>query len=503
MKILLEIAKIANKKKVKKIEVFDETSLKHKNSKFNDFYEALSAEKFKNDREAALQLYKCGPGDARYRQLKSRFKKRLLNTLFFLDLNQPVATTYDKTYYNCNKDWACVQILQSNNAGAAAENLARSILTLALKYKFSDLILNCSRLLRERAAETGSEKEFATYNSYLHRFLPVMEAELQSEEIYQQVSLLYNQPLNEKNELPAALEVYCNRLVTLSEKFDSPVVQYNLYYVWTLYYELRREFDLVIEISSQAEIYISAHQLFFQKNKMLAIQVKKMSAFLHLKKFREGQTCAEQLIRKFGEPNKEWFQFMEYYLLLALHSENYIQAMAILNQTVAAPEFRKLEVEDREKWEMFKGYTFFLVNLVDPNRNMILKGQKKNFNADQFLKGSGDYGKSLRNLQALHLILQILFLFERRQFGEIITKIESLKSMENKNIRPGHAFRTVQFIRCLYFFRKNNFVADRTVKSNKYIKAIYSRPFFYRGQIDELEIIPYEKLWDIILNHSR
>lgn len=503
MKILLEIAKIANKKKVKKIEVFDETTLKHKNSKFNDFYEAVSGEKFKNDREAAQQLYKCGPGDARYRQLKSRFKKRLLNTLFFLDLNQPTATTYDKTYYNCNKDWACVQILQSNNAFAAAENLAKSILTLALKYKFSELIINCSRLLRERAAENGVEKEFRVYNDYIRQFLPVMEAELQSEEIYQQVSILYNQPLSDNLEFPASLEDYCNRLVTLSEKFDSPVVQYNLYYVWTLYYELRREFDLVIEISNQAEIYISAHQLFFQKNKMLAIQVKKMSAFLHLKKFREGQSCADQLIRKFGEPNKEWFQFMEYYLLLAIHSENYIQSMAILHQTLGAPKFKKLDAETREKWEMFRGYVFFLANLVDLNQNMILKGQKKPFNTDQFLKSAGEYGKSLRNLQALHILLQVLFLFERRQFGEINTKIELLRSMENKNIRPENAYRTVQFIRCLHFFRKNNFVVDRTVKSNKYIKAIYSRPFFYRGHIDELEVIPYEKLWDIILSYSK
>ena len=47
----------------------------------------------------------------KYRQLKSRFKKRLLNTLYFLDINQPANPNYERAYYNCHKDWTLVKIL--------------------------------------------------------------------------------------------------------------------------------------------------------------------------------------------------------------------------------------------------------------------------------------------------------------------------------------------------------------------------------------------------------
>ena len=137
MKHLIEISKIVTKKKVKKIEIFDDHSLKHKNSKFNEFYEALMANKFKNDRDAASFLYDCSPTDDKYRQLKSRFRKRLLNTLFFLDVNLPSASSYDRAYYSCNKDWTLVKILLSNDARHTAAALARQILTTALKFKFS------------------------------------------------------------------------------------------------------------------------------------------------------------------------------------------------------------------------------------------------------------------------------------------------------------------------------------------------------------------------------
>ena len=76
MKNLIEISKIVTKRKVKKIEIFDEHSLRHKSSKFNEFYEALLANKFKNDRDAASFLYDCSPTDAKYRQLKSRFAQK-------------------------------------------------------------------------------------------------------------------------------------------------------------------------------------------------------------------------------------------------------------------------------------------------------------------------------------------------------------------------------------------------------------------------------------------
>ena len=98
MKNLIEVGKIVTKKKVRKIEIFDDHSLRTKNSKFNEFYEALMADKFKNDRDAATFLYGCSPTDDKYRQLKSRFRKRLLNTLFFLDVNLPATSSYDRAY---------------------------------------------------------------------------------------------------------------------------------------------------------------------------------------------------------------------------------------------------------------------------------------------------------------------------------------------------------------------------------------------------------------------
>ena len=286
MKNLIEVAKIVTKKKVKKIEIFDDTSLKNKNSKFNEFYEALMANKFRNDRDAATFLYECSPTDDKYRQLKSRFRKRLLNTLFFLDINLPDTSGYDRAYFSCNKDWTLVKILLANEAPFTAATLARQILTVALKYRFADLIVNCSRILRTYCSETDDEKEFEEYDQYIKQYADILDAEIRSEELYQRVFMNYLKPPDEKFNLKERIDTYCDALIGLSETYDSPVIVYNTYLVWTYRYEMLLDYEGMIEVCSRAEQYVTDNPDFYQEEKVTTFQLKKMSAFLHLKDYK-------------------------------------------------------------------------------------------------------------------------------------------------------------------------------------------------------------------------
>ncbi|MEY4925705.1 MAG: hypothetical protein RI894_141 [Bacteroidota bacterium] len=242
MKNLIEISKIVTKKKVKKIEIFDEAALKHKNSKFNEFYEALMANKYKNDRDAATHLYNCAPTDDKYRQLKSRFRKRLLNTLFFLDINLPSTSSYDRAYYSCNKDWTLVKILLSNGAELTAATLARQIMTVALKYKFADVIVNCARILRAYSVVEGDEKMYEQYDQNAKQYQNILDAEIRSEELFQRVIMNYHKP-TERADLTEKIDIYCDALVGLADMYSSPIVLYNKYLVWTYRYEMLQDYQ--------------------------------------------------------------------------------------------------------------------------------------------------------------------------------------------------------------------------------------------------------------------
>lgn len=503
MKNLIEIAKIVTKKKVRKIEIFDDHSLKHKNSKFNEFYEALLANKFKNDRDAASFLYGCSPTDDKYRQLKSRFRKRLLNTLFFLDVNLPATSNYDRAYYSCNKDWTLVKILLSNNATHTAATLAKQILTTALKFKFADVIVNCSRILRKYCADNGDEKNYEIYDAHIKQYENVLDAEIRSEELYQRVIMNYYKPPSKAGDLSEKIDTYCDALVGLSEIYDSPIVIYNMYLVWAFRYEMMQDYDAMIEVCLQAEKYIENNPLYYQSDKLATFQLKKMSAYLHTRDYKQGKISAEKCLKSFPAGSETWFDFMEYYLLLAIHTDNHINALAIYNKATSHSKFKRLDSFVREKWKVYYTFLNYIIESQGADNPILLTQRKKAFRLSKFLNDPILYPKDQRIFTVLMIVAQILFLIEKKSFNNVTERIDRLKTYANRQLKKDEFFRAVQFIRLLQQLVKVDYQLDNLSNTEKYYNRLIETPFFYRGMLHELEVIPYEKLWNIILSRLR
>ncbi len=499
MKNLIEISRIVTKKKVRKIEIFDDHSLKHKNSKFNEFYEALMTNKFKNDRDASAFLYACSPTDDKYRQLKSRFRKRLLNTLFFLDVNLPSTSTYDRAYYSCNKDWTLVKILLSNNATNTAANLAKQILTTALKFKFADVIVNCSRILRKVAAEDGDEKNYEIYDQHSKQYQNVLDAEIRSEELYQRVIMNYYKPQIKNTDLAERIDTYCDALVGLSEIYDSPIVIYNMYLVWAFRYEMMQDFTAMLEVCNKAETYIENNPTYYQDDKLATFHLKKMSAFLHLGDWKNGKINAEKCLQSFPTGSDIWFTFMEYYILLAIHTDNYINALAIYNDAANNSKFKKLNNVNKVKWHIYDVYLNYIIDSQGSDNPILQTQRRKSFRLSRFLNDPILYPKDQRIFTVMLVIAQVLFLLEKKSYNAVTERIDRLKSYANRQLKKDEFFRAIQFIRLLQQLSKADYQVDNLSNTEKYYNRLIETPFCYRGLISELEVIPYEKLWQMIL----
>lgn len=500
MKNLLEISKIVTKKKVRKIEIFDDYSLRNKSSKFNEFYEALQKDRFKNDLDAARFLYDCLPTDDKYRQLKSRFKRRLLNTLFFLDVNLPTTSNYDRAYYSCNKDWTLVKILTSNNAEHTASSMAKQILTTALKFKFADVIVNCSRILRKHSSHIADHKNFEIYDQHIKQYSNILDAEIRSEEMYQRVVMEYYNPINQMDGLLERMDTCSNALVGLSEMYDSPVIDYHMYLVWVLRYEIVHDFETVLKICEKAQIYMSDNPLYYQESKLIFFHQKRISAYLHLRDFQKGKISAEHTLKLFKEGSPPWFKFMEYYFLLALHTNQYVSAQAIYQTATQHSKFRHLDKTEKEKWRIFEAYINYFVEAFSKENPILLSQRKKPYRINAFLNDPILFPKDFR-IYTIHMVVaQILFLLERRKYNEIDDRIERLRSYANRQLKKDVHIRTIQFIRLLQQLQRAEYSVKQLSNIDKYYNRLIENPMFYRGQAHELEIVPYDKLWNHILS---
>lgn len=501
MKHLLEIAKIVTKKKVKKIEIFDDYSLKQKNSKFNDFYELLMSGSLTTDQEAAQILYDSRPTDDKYRQLKSRFKKRLLNTLFFLDVNQSSTANYNRAHYACNRDWTLVKILRSHKAYQTGAQLARSILSVALKFSFADIVVSAARILREHAAIEGNENLFNEYNELCATYQGIVAVEIESEEHYQRIFIHRKRPLHKLQPLLPSIGEHCKRLVELDRQHPSPVLFYNRCIAQSFYYEALHDYQQVLQICQEAEDHIAVHSHLYRTDQMATLARKKLLALLHLGQYEEGLAQSEQFAQLY-ERHDAWLAIMEVRLLLALHGKQYDIAHATFELVYGSKRYKQLSEDETAKWQAFEAYLCFL-RWLDAGVDAPRPKRYKQFRVKRFLEEPVIFPKQHRVFTVTAVITQVLFLLEQKRWGEAFERIERLRDYSSRLLRQEEHLRIMQFIRLLQQLAKAHFDFENIGVYQKYLDKLATHPIHFRGGINDLEILPYDQLWHTVLTLSR
>ena len=129
----------------------------------------------------------------------------------------------------------------------------------------------------------------------------------------------------------------------------------------------------------------------------------------------------------------------------------------------------------------------------------MLAQRTKAFRLQRFLNDPILYSKDQRIFTVLVIIAQILFLLEKRSYNAVSERIDRLKSYANRQLKKDEYYRVNQFIRLLQQLPKADYNPEYLSNVDKYYDRLIETPFRYRGFILELEIIPYEKLWKMIL----
>jgi len=130
---------------------------------------------------------------------------------------------------------------------------------------------------------------------------------------------------------------------------------------------------------------------------------------------------------------------------------------------------------------------------------ILLTQRRKTFRLQRFLSEPVLYSKDQRIFTVLVLIAQILFLLEKKSYNAVSERIDRLKSYSTRQLKKEEYFRVNQFIRLLQQLPKADYEVSHLSNTEKYYNRLIETPFSFRGFITQLEIIPYEKLWNLIL----
>ncbi|MEO1263744.1 MAG: hypothetical protein AAFZ15_33360, partial [Bacteroidota bacterium] len=188
MEELIGLIDIVSKNKVKRIEVIGSPS--NYQSNLQKLYDGIVSKRFRTTKDAENILYPEDPRQSeKFKRLRNRLTDRLLNTLFFIDVNQPRFNDAQKAYYNSYKDFAALKLLIGRGNRLTSVKLGERILKKALNFEFTDLSVEVLKELRIIYGTVLADwKNFQRCNELLEKQFEIFGIELKAEGYYVEIA---------------------------------------------------------------------------------------------------------------------------------------------------------------------------------------------------------------------------------------------------------------------------------------------------------------------------
>jgi hypothetical protein len=126
-----------------------------------------------------------------------------------------------------------------------------------------------------------------------------------------------------------------------------------MYRVWALRFEFIADFQTTAEVCRQALSFFQDHPNRYARATWEEFQIRQMRAYLHIGDFSAGKSIAEALLQKEDLPISYLIEFYEYYLLLALRTDQFTNALAIYQQVNDNLLPEPIPSIIQEKWQTF------------------------------------------------------------------------------------------------------------------------------------------------------
>ena len=460
------------------------------NSKEADLFIKIKKGELKTDEEAAKNLYNCDPDDYRVKMLKSRLRKKLLNHLFFLDFSDERLKISHRYEQECLSLLFQGRTLMNVGEHKISAKLLQNALKLAEEVEITSTIITCLENLLINYSLTFNSNLYYKTSKELEKYRKLAACENEAEGLYYTARLELNKSVLSKRKFLPTLKTTLERLHELWKTTNSASI-FDYYYILNIIMqESTGNYEQILELTSLSESLLSKGKINKKRfdsrfNKFIMVY-----AYLRVKDYDKGLAFAEANIEAFNRSTNNWFAFMENYMLLAMHAGRYELAARIYDEATENSFFKKISINAQERWMLYSSYLYF----VNPSKELLKKSYFK-----KLLSSIPEYSKDKQGFNVAILVLQFLYHVQQRNLDVLGNLIESVKKYAGRHLRENFSQRS------LYFFKLLVLVVKADLD---YVEALQKGKVLYEGiqatpvpgdAYAEIEIIPYEQLWTILL----
>ncbi|HMX39517.1 MAG TPA: hypothetical protein PKD78_04285 [Saprospiraceae bacterium] len=468
-------------------------------SKMEQLYEAVESSQVKSD-EDARSLLGGTPEDVRnLPSLKNKLKDRLLDAIFLLDFKEASFSDRQRAFYECHKKWSAAMILLIRNAKINGIDVLEKLLRRTKHFEFTELNLDILRVLKlQYSTVDGDLKNYELAKAEYEGYEKLWIMESRAEHYYQDLMVRYTNSKSTKTEVAdiargyyAELEGYMAENASFKLHLFGRMIQLLIYNSANDYVNTARLCESAIAFFDQKEYDSGLPLQVFYYNLIVC--------YLQLREFEKGQEVIGRCEYYFEEGSFNWFKLQELFFLLAMHTGHYDDAYRLYYKVTHYPKFSDKPAQIREMWKIFQAYVYYLVKIGEVSEELLQQRESK-FKINKFLNEITLFSKDKSGMNISVLVVQILHFIADRDYEETIERMDGINKYLVRYVKEDGTARSNLFIKMLLQIPLANFHREAALrKTERYRKQLQDLPLETANQSHEIEIIPFEALWEMTI----
>ncbi len=224
-----------------------------------------------------------------------------------------------------------------------------------------------------------------------------------------------------------------------------------------------------------------------------------ITCYVQLGEYDAGAALLNRTLRMVEKNGMNYFKMIEHGLLLSLRSGRYQEAYEWYSKIDQEAMRATLSAGYAEYFPLYRGYLSFLVGI---GKIEIAEGDQEfsDFRMAKILNETVIAAQDKRVMNVHLLIIQMLYFTIKKRYGSALDRIDPIKKYCTRYLRRNESYRSNCFLKLLLELPINGFhraAVER--KAEKWLGKLAEMPFDVVSQSHEVEIIPYETLWELVM----
>ena len=448
------------------------------------------------DEQIYNSLYSSGDRKTLYKNKKYKLLN-ILSRVLASKLEAPAKNRLQKERYKVHIKYHCMNLLKDLNLSHAAIWFASTNINDAIRLELTGIVVDTSRYLsRYYSGRVQKPKLSLKYGNISTQYHELISHELEIENIY---NLIISNQTN-----TTALKKIGDEIVVPDYNPDFGQISY----LYALQHGLVRIHIAEIQSNFIELVQFSEYYyLQFERKKYDhkaakgAFLTAKVRAQLQLRQYEEAQETLKLLFTKVNPDSNNWIHVIDMQIRLSLATQDYNAAYEQITKLFQYKRYASQPEQYQDLYELYALYINFLVrtgHVVDATPWSKRK-------TTTYFRSTKVFDRDTRGLYVAMIIGELLYNILEQDYESMEHKIHSLKEYCSRYLKKNNEnYRSNCFIKMLLEIPKANFhpVAAKR-KAEKYHQKLLNHPLEMAMQSIEIEIIPFDQLWDIIIQFLR